>query len=70
MKKIFFVIILFNIFLGCSSDESSEKNALEEISNNGVLYSIDDFVNSGFKPSKDYDVTNLPGASKVVYGFW
>ena len=36
MKKIFFVIILFTIFFACSSDESSEKNALEEISNDGI----------------------------------
>ena len=29
MKKIFFAIILFAIFLACSSNESIEKNTLE-----------------------------------------
>ena len=49
MKKIFLAIISFTIFFACSADESSEKNTLKEINNNGLLYSIDDFVNSGFK---------------------
>ena len=70
MKKILFAIISFTVFFACSPGDSSEKNTLEEISNNGLLYSINDFVKSGFKPNKHYDVTNLPSALKVVYGFW
>ena len=70
MKKILFTIISLTIFFACSSDESVEKSILEQIYDDGSVYSIDDFVKSGFKPSKNYDVTNLPGASEVVYGFW
>ena len=53
MKKILFTIISLTIFFACSSDESVEKSILEQINDDGSMYYIDDFVNSGFKPSKN-----------------
>ena len=34
------------------------------------IYSIDNFIKSGFKVNKEYDVSELKNAKAVLFGFW
>ena len=68
------VISLFAVLtFGCSSetDNANSKNTtLEKITNESGIYSIEDFINTGFKVVKEYDVSELEDSSGVWFGFW
>ena len=70
MKSIIFTLITMVVFFACSSNESGQTQLIERIDNNDIIYSLEDFFSVGFKKSKDYDVSELPGAISVTYGFW
>lgn len=70
MKRIFLIVLAIIIFSACSTKGINQIQSIKQISDNGKLYSIEDFIAVEFKPNKNYDVTGLPGASEVVYGFW
>jgi len=58
------------VFFACSSNESDQIQPIDQVVNNNIIYSTEDFFSAGFKKSKDYDVSELPGAISVTYGFW
>ena len=70
MKKILLTVVVIIIFSACSTNETAQIQSIKQISDNNKLYSIEDFITLEFKANKNYDVTDLPGASKVVHGFW
>ena len=70
MKKIILTIILMVVFFACSSSEPNQIQPVDQVFNNNIIYSMEDFFSAGFKKSKDYDVSELPGAISVTYGFW
>ena len=70
MKRTIFTLISTVFFFACSSNEVNQIQSLDQISNDNKIYSNEDFILAGFKPSKSYDTTELPGASSVTYGFW
>ena len=58
------------VFFSCSSNESDQIQPIDQVVNDNIIYSMEDFFSAGFKKSKDYDVSELPGAINVTYGFW
>ena len=72
-----FLLLALSLFVvhtvGCSSEMStsnSDNAPLEKITNTSGIYSIDDFINTGFKVVKEYDVSELEDSSGVWFGFW
>ena len=72
-----FLLLALSLFVvhtvGCSSEMStsnSDNAPLEKITNTSGIYSIDDFLNTGFKVVKEYDVSELEDSSGVWFGFW
>ncbi len=55
------------IFISCSEPQNS---LLPQISNTSDTYSIDDFVDLGFKIGEKYDNVDLPKSESVYWGFW
>ena len=55
---------------GGDSSSDSENTSLEKISNESGIYAIEDFINTGFKVVKEYDVSELEDALGVWFGFW
>jgi hypothetical protein len=62
---------LFVIAMSACGGESEEPvSEVQKVVDNGSTYTADDFTAFGFKKSKSYSVTDLPGADAAVYGFW
>ena len=73
MKKLIFVsVILFSLMGACGGESSSdsENTSLEKITNESEIYAIEDFINTGFKVNKEYDVSELEDSIGVWFGFW
>lgn len=68
------VISLFALLtFACSSETgtaNSKNAALEKITNESGIYSIEDFINTGFKVVKEYDVSELEDSTGAWFGFW
>ena len=59
--------------VGCSNEtgtSNSENTLPGNITNENGMYSVEDFINSGFKVVKEYDVSELEDALGVWFGFW
>tara|TARA_A100001037_G_C14669661_1_gene422490 strand:+ start:8 stop:544 length:537 start_codon:yes stop_codon:yes gene_type:complete len=71
MKK---VIIMFSILFifGCGQENENGKNInqIEKITNENMIFSIEDFKSIGYKINKEYDVSELESAEGAWYGFW
>ena len=65
MKKVITLLVI--IFISCSEPQNS---LLPQISNTSDTYSIDDFVDLGFKIGEKYDNVDLPKSESVYWGFW
>ena len=72
-----FLLLALSLFVvhtvGCSSEMSTSNSdvaPLEKITNTSAICSIDDFLNTGFKVVKEYDVSELEDSSGVWFGFW
>jgi hypothetical protein len=69
-----FVLSLFAVYtVGCSSEtgtSNSENTPLEKITNESGIYSVEDFINTGFRVVKEYDVSELEDSLGVWFGFW
>ena len=50
--------------------EAADEPAFQRIDPSGGVYTIDDFLAVGFKKSKQYDVTGLPGGIDARLGFF
>lgn len=59
---------LLALLAGCAAEQPSVT--LQKVSAGDRAYTSDDFAAIGFKVSKQYDVTDLPGATSATYGFW
>ena len=73
MKKLIFLsVILLSLIGACGVDSSSDSDqtSLEKISNESGIYTIEDFINTGFKVNKEYDVSELEDSKGVWFGFW
>ena len=60
--------------VACGSDSSgggsSSDGPIAKIDATERIYTIQDFIDAGFKKSKTYDVEGLPEALEVLYGFY
>jgi len=50
--------------------EVADETEVQRIDSSGGVYTIDDFLAVGFKKSKQYDVTGLPGGIEARLGFF
>ena len=57
---------------GCGSDDGAGSSAAEQqqITASERIFSVDDLKIAGYKASKQYDVTDLPGAVDAWFGFF
>ena len=65
--------VLVVVLAGCSNQAgtaNSDNETQEKITNDGGIYSIGDFNNTGFKVVKEYDVSELENSSGAWFGFW
>ncbi|MEC9450983.1 MAG: DUF6810 family protein [Chloroflexota bacterium] len=64
-------LIITLILISCSSAEGeSNSESLDVVTNSEKIFSMEDFYSVGFKDNRSYDVSELPGASDAVFGFW
>ena len=73
MKRTLIVSISLLFIIGACGGESSldsENTSLEKITNESEIYAIEDFINTGFKVNKEYDVSELEDSIGVWFGFW
>ena len=66
MKKIFIPTIL--LLLSCSSGEELPE-PIEKITDSGIIFSIQEIKEMGFKKNHEYKVDDLPGAVSAYFGF-
>ena len=73
MKRTLIISISLLFIIGACGGESSldsENTSLEKITNEREIYAIEDFINTGFKINKEYDVSELEDSIGVWFGFW
>ena len=75
MKSTLLILsLIFVLFISCFNQANSINTILDidiyDPKYNSLNYSIKDFEKIGFKISKKYDVSELPGATSAFYGFW
>lgn len=66
MKKNFIPTIL--LLLSCSSGEELPE-PIEKITDSGIIFSIQEIKEMGFKKNHEYKVDDLPGAVSAYFGF-
>lgn len=57
------------LFAACGGSSDSDGGIERVVATDSVL-SFEQFTAAGMKRSKEYDVTDLPGADAAFYGFW
>ena len=72
-KRFLFPFLVFAVFFGC--DDSDRKNtdskvAFQEIKNVETIFDFEDLLATGWKKSKQYDVTGLENALSAYMGYW
>jgi hypothetical protein len=55
---------------GSENSGSSGDDLLPKITPSDRVFTQEDFLATGLKLSKEYDVSELPGAVSAIYGFW
>jgi hypothetical protein len=53
-----------------SGDNSSDMDLIPKITASDRIFTQEEFLSTGLKKSKEYDVTELPDAEFAMYGFW
>ena len=70
MKRTLLISLILLAIVGACGEGTSDNTPLEQITFESGMFSIEDFVNTGFKISKEYDVSELEDSLAVLYGFW
>jgi hypothetical protein len=52
------------------SEPVQEKFSIEQVVDDGKIYTSKDFFDAGFKEYKEYNVSKLTSATEAWYGFW
>ncbi|MAV14299.1 MAG: hypothetical protein CL705_00370 [Chloroflexi bacterium] len=66
MKKFFIPTIL--LLFSCSSGEGLPE-PIEKITDSGIIFSMQEIKEMGFKKNHEYKVDDLPGAVSAYFGF-
>lgn len=64
----FFFIPTILLLLSCSSGEELPE-PIEKITDSGIIFSIQEIKEMGFKKNHEYKVDDLPGAVSAYFGF-
>ena len=74
VKKLSIVcFLIFAVFLGCNSAEGNNTDdnvSFQEIQNVETVFNFEDLIATGWKKSKQYDVTGLENAQSAYMGYW
>ncbi|MBU88614.1 MAG: hypothetical protein FI685_04880 [SAR202 cluster bacterium] len=74
MKKLSILsFLVLALFLGCGGTEgkhTDDKVAFQEIQNVETVFNFEDLIATGWKQSKQYDVTGLENAQSAYMGYW
>ena len=79
MKKTVPLLFLIFFMMGCNGSQTpSDGQAYGIPDEDGIrimlkpngVFSMDDLVKAGFKKSKQFDTSTVPGATEVWYGFF
>ena len=54
----------------CGGDSNGSDTEVQRVTAPDAVLTFDQFLDAGFKRSKEYDVTGLPAADSAFYGFW
>ena len=65
--KLFFIPTIL-LLLSCSSGEELPE-PIEKITDSGIIFSIQEIKEMGFKKNHEYKVGDLPGAVSAYFGF-
>lgn len=61
---------VFALAAACGGGSDEPEASLQQVFDVDGVLTIGQFSAAGFKQSKQYDVTGLPGADAAYYGFW
>ena len=70
MKRTLLISLILLAIVGACGEGNSDNTPLEKITFESGMFSIEDFVNTGFKVSQEYDVSELEDSLAVLFGFW
>ena len=70
MKRTLLISQILLAIVGACGEGNSDNTPLEKITFESGMFSIEDFVNTGFKVSQEYDVSELEDSLAVLFGFW
>ena len=77
MEKIFLITLFIIITSACSAEviptptpEPVVEEVLDQVIDNGKIYTSKDFFDAGFEEYKEYNVSKLTGATEAWYGYW
>ena len=74
MKKLLVIsFFVFAVFFGCDSADRKNTNgkvAFQEIQSVETVFDFEDLLATGWKKSKQYDVTGLENALSAYMGYW
>ena len=67
--KTILILLIFLIFLNCSSEIKEEVIKIGKITSTSTQFSVEDLISIGFKKNKTYKVDELPKALSAYFGF-
>ena len=77
MKKVLLTVLAIIIFSSCSNNvmptatpEPVLEEVFEQVVDDGKTLSSKDFFDAGYQEYKEYNVSNLTGATEAWYGYW
>ena len=70
MKRTLLMSLILLAIVGACGEGNSDNTPLEKTTFESGIFSIEDFVNIGFKVNKEYDVSELEDSIGVWFGFW
>ena len=74
MKKLLIVwVLVLIVLLGCDGAEGKNTDdnvSFQEIQNLETVFNFEDLLATGWKKSKQYDVTGLENAQSAYMGYW
>ncbi len=73
MRRIWVIalaVMAVAVIAACGGSGDSGDSDIQQVVATDTVLTFDQFTVVGLKRSKEYDVTDLPGADSAFYGFW
>ena len=69
MKRILITVSVIISLTGCSGGKS-DVTSMNVITPSDHIFTFDNLKTIGFKKNREYDISELPGATEAWFGFW